>query len=197
MPRAAGKTRERILDAAYRLFYRDGFARVGVDAVAAAAGVTKRTLYYHFASKDALLAAVLDAQHELVLRQIEGWAGAATGDAQAMVGRLFAAIATWAAKPRWQGSGFTRAAMELAGLPGHPARLAARRHKKAVEDWLAGRLVQGGVADPRDRARQIMVLIEGCLALILIHGDAGYAHAAAAVAERLVQGAPRCRLKRS
>lgn len=197
MPRAAGKTRERILAAAYGLFYRDGFARVGVDAVAATAQVTKRTLYYHFASKDALLAAVLDAQHELALREIAGWAGAVEGDAQAMVARLFAAIATWAAKPRWQGSGFTRVAMELAGLPGHPARLAASRHKKAVEDWLAERLAQGGVADPRLRARQIMVLIEGCLALILIHGDAGYAASAAAAAERLLDDASPARRKRS
>jgi len=100
--------------------------------------------------------------------------------------RLDAHRAAWAAKPRWQGSGFTRAAMELAGLPGHPARLAARRHKKAVEDWLAGRLVQGGVAAPRLCARQIMVLIEGCLALVLIHGDTQYAQAAAALAEQMV-----------
>lgn len=190
MPRAAGTTRERILAAAYRLFYRDGFARVGVDAVAAAARVTKRTLYYHFPSKDALLAAVLDAQHALALREIADWTGAVAGDPKAMVARLFAVIAAWAAKPRWQGSGFTRATMEPAGLPGHPARLAARRHKQAVEDWFARQLAQGGVADARARARQLMVLMEGAMALILIHGDTGYAAAAAAAAERLIGDAP-------
>ena len=58
MPRHAERTRRRILDAAYELFYRKGFARVGVDEMAAFAGLTKRTLYYHFKSKDELLAAV-------------------------------------------------------------------------------------------------------------------------------------------
>ena len=33
-------TRDRILHAAYALFYREGFARVSVDAIAKAAGVT-------------------------------------------------------------------------------------------------------------------------------------------------------------
>jgi AcrR family transcriptional regulator len=38
-------TKRRIIDAAYGLFYRSGFARTGVDDIAEAAGVTKRTLY--------------------------------------------------------------------------------------------------------------------------------------------------------
>jgi Bacterial regulatory proteins, tetR family len=42
----AGQTRKRIIEAAYRMFYRDGFFRSGVDAIAEAAHVTKRTLYY-------------------------------------------------------------------------------------------------------------------------------------------------------
>jgi AcrR family transcriptional regulator len=67
MPRSAAVTRKRILDAAYGEFRRKGYARVGVDEIAAAAKVTKRTLYYHFDSKDALLAAVLERQHELAV----------------------------------------------------------------------------------------------------------------------------------
>src|SRR5215510_4643986 len=50
MPRSAAATRARILETAYELFYRQGFARVGVDRIAASAGITKRTLYAHFES---------------------------------------------------------------------------------------------------------------------------------------------------
>ena len=64
MPRSRDKTRVRILQASYRLFRQKGFTRVNVDEIAAAADVTKRTLYSHFESKDALLAEVLRAQHE-------------------------------------------------------------------------------------------------------------------------------------
>ena len=67
MPRSATKTRQAILDAAYMQFRRRGYTRVSLDEIAAAARVTKRTLYYHFRSKDDLLGAVLEAQHQLAL----------------------------------------------------------------------------------------------------------------------------------
>ena len=140
MGKRENTTRQDIIEAAYELFYKGGFARAGVDAIAASAGVTKRTLYYHFDSKDELLAAVLEDQHEQVLARIRRWAQKAHGDPAAMVELLFSEFAAWARKPGFQGSGFTRAAMELAEMPGHPARAAARRHKAAVERWLAEQL---------------------------------------------------------
>jgi hypothetical protein len=76
--------------------------------------------------------------------------------------------------------------MELADLPGHPARATARAHKAAVEEWLSDRLADGGLAAPRDTARHLVLLIEGALALVLIHGDVAYMHAAADAARLLV-----------
>lgn len=52
-------TRERIVAAANRLFYREGIRAVSVDAVAEEAGITKRSLYYHFKIKDELIEAYL------------------------------------------------------------------------------------------------------------------------------------------
>ena len=187
MARDRTKTHQRILDAAFALFYRHGFARVGVDAIAAAAGITKRTLYDHFRSKDELLAAVLEFHHELALAHIRRWADRLSGDAATMLETLFADLADWAAKPRWTGPGFTRLVMELADLPGHPARAIARRHKKAVEAWLAGELARKRVKSPEECARQVVLLLEGTTALMVIHGDRRYADAAAAAAKRLVR----------
>ncbi len=51
--------KERILDTAERLFYRHGIRATGVDTIAAEVGISKRTLYNHFPSKDALIAAYL------------------------------------------------------------------------------------------------------------------------------------------
>ena len=119
MPRPDRRqTRQRILDAAYELFYRRGYSRVGVDAVAARAGITKRTLYNHFDSKDALLAAVLERQHAMALERIAHWAQRLPRGRGAMLDRLFGDLAGWAAEPRWSGAGFTRLVMELADLPG-------------------------------------------------------------------------------
>jgi len=186
MPREGLQTRRRIIDTAYEVFYKGGFARASVDAIAEAAGVTKRTLYYHFDSKDVLLAAVLDNQHELVLTRIHRWAKRSSGDPAKMVEILFEEFKAWANKPGWQGSGFTRSTMELADLPGHPARAAAHRHKAAVESWLAGEFAAGRIQGSRELARQVMLLIEGCHSLVLIHGDRTYIDTASATARFLV-----------
>ena len=187
MGKGASNTRQRIIDAAYRLFYKTGFIRTGVDAVAEAAGITKRTLYQHFDSKDALIEAVLAEQHALMLARIREWAQPDSDDPAAMLANLFAAFGQWATQPRWRGSGFTRAAIEFADSPGHPARRAARRHKAAVEAWLAEAFAGHGMAAAGQLAREVMLLIEGCHVLVLIHRDTGYIPVAAEAAAALLR----------
>jgi AcrR family transcriptional regulator len=185
MPRSASTTKTRILSAAYELFYKEGFARVSMDAIAEAGGVTKRTLYYHFDSKDALAAAMLDHQHFHALTLIQRWGKSSAETPADYLNALFEQLGNWASKPRWHGSGFTRLTMELADLPGHPVRHAAHQHKSAVEDWLAGEMKRLGAGHPKQLARQTMLLIEGCFSLILIHGDTTYVSAAAEAATQL------------
>jgi AcrR family transcriptional regulator len=171
MPRDALTTRGRILESAYGLFYRDGFERSGIEAVADAAGVTKRTLYNHFSSKDALIAEVLEAQTDLAAEQIERWCRAAPPTPEALVEEIFTRLRDWSQSPEWRGSGFTRAAMELAWAPGHPARRAAATQKTAYENALSEALGSAGAAEPRRFARALVLLIEGSMALRLIHGE--------------------------
>lgn len=54
------RTRERLLQAAFREIYRSGFQSASLDAILDAAGVTKGALYYHFGSKQALGYAVIE-----------------------------------------------------------------------------------------------------------------------------------------
>ncbi len=183
--------RQRILNAAYSEFRRRGFSRVGVDEVAAAAKVTKRTLYYHFDSKDELLAEMLQAQHELVLKSLQELAEQYADEPSVLIEKLFASLTAWSTKPRWAGSGYTRVAMELADLPGHPARIVAKRHKAMLESYLADLLARGGVAEAPARAREVLMLLEGAMALILIHGDPRYGEAAGHAALKLIAGARR------
>lgn len=182
MPRSSAQTRHRILEAAYRLFYRQGFLRSGVDAVAEAAGVTKRTLYNHFPSKDALIAAVLAERAGMSEAEMRAWSRIGRLDPETLIRDLFAGLRRWVAMPEWRGSGFTRAAMELAWAPGHPARHVAAAHKRAIEGFLTTAFSEGGAADPARSARQSMLLIEGAMALRLIHGDDDYLDAAEAAA---------------
>jgi AcrR family transcriptional regulator len=196
MPRSAETTRRRILDAAYELFYRKGFSRVGIDEVAVFAKVTKRTLYYHFTSKDDLLAAVLDFHSSLALARIRKYENRYVGSPAEIVTLLFSELARWSTKPGWSPAGFTRIAMELADLPGHPARAIARRHKAAMEAWCVDILTGAGVAEPGARAREVVLLLEGAMAMILIHGERGYAEAGAEAARRLLETASTSRAPR-
>jgi AcrR family transcriptional regulator len=191
MPRSSAPTRKRILDAAYRLFRRQGYSRVSMDEIAAATRVTKRTLYYHFESKDQLLAHVLEAQHQLALAAFKTFGDRLSGSPEAIIDGLFRELAVWADRPRWAGSGFTRLVIELADLPGHPARLIARRHKAMLEAHLAELLARSGVERAAEIAREVWLLSEGAISLILVHGDRGYAAAAARAAQTLLQRSTR------
>lgn len=185
MRRSRDETHRRILDAAYGLFWRQGFLRVSMDEIAARAGITKRATYQHFLSKDDLMAAALAQSSEFALRRLEQFQRPA--NAAELIDTFFADLAAWAAKPRWAGGGFTRVAFELADLRGHPARAIARKHKAAVEAWLADGLAAAEVACARERAREVMLLMEGAMALMLIHGNRDFPNAAARAAKVLVR----------
>jgi AcrR family transcriptional regulator len=175
-------TREHILETAYQLFYERGFGRISMDAVAERAGVTKRTIYNHFVSKDALLGEILKRQSALAVERIRSWATQQEGTAADLVDRIFDGLSRWSSKKRWEGSGFTRLALELADLPGHPARTAARRHKATIERVLAGEFRRLGQPRPEVAARTVVLLTEGATILTLIHGDAAYIATAAQTA---------------
>jgi AcrR family transcriptional regulator len=187
MARSAAATRAKILTSAYRLIRRRGFARTKMNDIAAGAALTKRTLYQHFDSKDALLAAMLEMQHALSMAAFVGMIDRTEPDSEQLVETLFADLAAWSTAKEWEGSGFTRLAVELADLPGHPARRMARRHKAALERHLSERLDGAGVSEAARVAREILLLLEGTMVMILIHGDRSYAGAAASAARRLLQ----------
>lgn len=188
MRRRTAEVRMRIVDAAYESFWRLGFRRSSVDSIAARAGLTKRTVYAYFRSKDDLLAAVLQRYEELAEQRLGHIGDRLPADRIGLVESFFGQLSGWASTtPRWSGSGFTRLVVELADLPGHPARAIARRAKAKTESWLAGRLAKARVKNARHRSREIMLLTEGAMALTLIHGGRSYIDAAASVAKQLVR----------
>jgi len=187
MPRKSEPTREKILTAANRLFYAEGIGRVSVDAVAEKAGVTKRTLYYHFRSKDDLIAAYLESRDQPNLDQFAKWFEAGGDTLPERVEAMFKGLARAARSSRWKGCGFLRTAAELANKPGHPAVKIGAAHKKRFEAWLAERIAEAGCEDAAMRARQIALLMEGAFSTMLIHRDPDYIRVAGQTAAALVE----------
>ena len=109
-------------------------------------------------------------------------------DRDGLIDSYFGQLVGWASTtPRWSGSGFTRLVVELADLPGHPARAIARQAKAETEAWLAGKLTKARVPKPRQHAREIVLLTEGAMSLTLIHGGRKYIDAAARAAKYLIK----------
>ncbi|KZL10605.1 TetR/AcrR family transcriptional regulator [Pseudovibrio sp. Ad26] len=180
-------TRDRILDAANKLFYGEGIRAVSVDAVAEKAGITKKTLYYHFKSKDDLVTEYLISRDQPNLEAFATWFDEAEGSTADKTAAIFLRVAENARHPKWKGCGFIRTAAELANMPGHPAVVVGAKHKKKFEAWLAQRYELVGVKEPEVLARRVVLLMEGAFSTLLIHRDPAYAEDAADTARCLVE----------
>ena len=171
---------ERILDTAGRLFYGQGIRAVGVDTIAAEIGISKRTLYNHFPSKDELILAYL-SRHFLEPK---------TSDRPLLeqILRYFDWLERWFATDTFRGCPFVNAVAEL-GDPTHPGTQMAVAYKERRRLWLRDALTQLNVADPDTLATQVAILVEGAIIAALVRGDPSVAQTAKAAARVLLTAA--------
>lgn len=171
---------ERILTTADRLFYQRGIRAVGVDLVAAEAGISKRSLYDYFPSKDALIAAYLE-------RRLPAMRSSDAPPAAQILG-AFDRLERMFIQDGFRGCAFVNAVAEL-GDSCAAVRDAAVRFKEARRLWFRERLVALGVADPDALALQMLLLSEGAIAAMLVREDPTVARAARAAAAVLLRAA--------
>jgi AcrR family transcriptional regulator len=173
-PRSARRppARERILDTAAALFYRDGYAAVGVDTIIEQAGVAKMTLYRNFASKDELIVAYLERANTRFWGLFDDALAAAPDDPREKLVGLFDAVAKFAASPACLGCPFQAAAGEFP-LPAHPGHRVARDHKNEVIRRLRQLAADAGARDPERLAQQLMLVMDGAWAAARMFGSAG------------------------
>jgi AcrR family transcriptional regulator len=171
---------ERILDTAGRLFYGQGIRAIGVDTIAAEIGISKRTLYNHFPSKDELILAYL-SRHFLEPK---------TSDRPLLeqILRYFDWLERWFATDTFRGCPFVNAVAELSD-PTHPGTQMAVAYKERRRLWLRDALTQLNVADPDTLATQVAILVEGAIIAALVRSDPGMARAAKAAARVLLTAA--------
>lgn len=155
--------RERIIDAAGPLFYREGYRAIGVDRVIAEAGVAKATFYKHFPSKDDLIVAWIErAESFLAVQGLdENSATPLTDYADAMI--------EMARQERCLGCTFQSSAAEFADCD-HPAHSAALAVKRRFMDQLQLRADRQGLADAEAISEMVFLLIEGVWAAVRMFG---------------------------
>lgn len=155
-----GQARKDLIRAAGELTYKGGITATGVDAIVARAGVTRRTLYQQFGSKNALVAASLEARDQLAIEGLRhGAISQAEQSSQEPVLALFDQIEAALAGPAVAGCAFLNAALEL-GDPDHPAHQAALTHLRARGQLVTELLALSGIEDA-ELAGQLSLLVDG------------------------------------
>jgi AcrR family transcriptional regulator len=184
--------RDRLVTTAAELFYEHGTNATGVDAVVRAAGVSKPTLYAHFASKSELVAAVLERRHEERAAELKTWV-ARTRDPRKRPLAVFGWLRDWYRRDGARGCGFLNAAAETPDRD-DPARRVVSREKRWLLDLLAELARDAGLARPALLASQLLLLIDGVSGRVLVEGPEAAPRAVAdatRVAELLVAAAER------
>lgn len=177
-------TRDRLLDAAAALFYREGVG-VGVAALCRKAGVSKRSMYQLFASKGDVVAASLDrAAPSYVAALIPS-----DEDRQpprARILHVFERLEDQAASADYRGCPFVAAAVEVKA-PEHPASIVARRHKNALTAFFQREAERGGTPEPAVLAQQLTIVFDGASARAVVQADALHGLAVATASALLDQ----------
>ena len=172
--------KDRILETADRLFYLQGIRAVGVDTIAAEIGISKRTLYNHFPSKDALIAAYL-ARRFVQPRPSD------KPPVEQILGTFDSLERRFAARD-FRGCPFVNAVAEL-GREDQSVRRIAIAFKESRRLWFRDLLLQLGVPDAEGLATQLAVLVDGSIAQDLVRNDPAMARAAKAAATVLLRHA--------
>jgi AcrR family transcriptional regulator len=183
------EARERILEAAYDLFSRQGIAAVGVDTIVAEAGVAKMTLYRHFPSKSDLALAFLERREERWTRewlQVEAVSRGST-PAERMLA-IFDVFADWFALETFEGCSFVNILLEISDREDE-IRVASVRHLANIREFVRGLAEEAGAADPEELACQWHILMKGSI-VAAGEGDRDAARRARKVGALLLEREP-------
>ena len=172
--------KERILKTADRLFYLDGIRAIGVDTIAAEIGISKRTLYNHFPSKDALIAAYLERR--FVQPKPSG-----KPPAEQILATFDSLERRFAAKD-FRGCPFVNAVAEL-GPADRAVKKIAKAYKESRRIWFRDRLNELGITGAEALATQLVLLVDGSIAQDLVRDDPAMARAAKEAAKVLLRNA--------
>lgn len=161
--------RDRLLTTAARLFYAEGITGVGVDRIVAESGVTRATMYRHFAGKEGLVVAYLE-QEDHAIRTLFAQAATQTDDPHALVGAVIDGITADATLIHRRGCPFINASAEYPD-PASPVRRVVQQHRDWFRATLTDVLRGAAVPDPQAAAAALVLLRDALLVGSYLDGD--------------------------
>ena len=180
-----GTARERILAVADDLFYQRGIQAVGIDEIVSRSAVAKTTLYWHFKSKDQLVASYLRRRSDHWRAYVEDALTRHPGPAAAQIDVIFKLLAAGCADPRFRGCPFINAAAEFPD-PAHPARIVIAEHRAWLHDLFAGIASSAHAPEPDTLASWLLMLYDSAMTSTQLGPDRAAAAQALGAARVLV-----------
>jgi AcrR family transcriptional regulator len=153
--------RERLLETASGIFYRDGIHSVGVDRIISEAGITRATFYRHFPGKEDLVLAYLTREDE-TLRSLFTAGAAQASDPEDMLELLIQAIAADITHNHTRGCPFINASAEYPDATS-PVRQTVQAHRAWFHGQLESALLAAGRTDAAEKARALNLLRDAAL----------------------------------
>lgn len=160
-------TSDQIISAAMSELYQHGFHATGVDQLSTAVGVTKRTLYRYFPSKDDLIAAVLNARDEQFMALMTAFIS--DHEAAQRPAAYLDFLSAWGQERGFHGCMFINASAEYAD-PASPPHQQAKAHKRRVLDYLQQICAEAEIDAPERYARQLFLIGEGLIVSTQVSG---------------------------
>ncbi len=162
--------RDHLVQVAQRLFYENGFHSVGIDRILAESGVSKTTLYKHFHSKDALVAAALDSWSHYLQERLERILVERGKMPITRIESLFILQARMSREKGFNGDMFLNAMGEY-NDKNHMVRQKAQEIKETLWAWIFEAVTETRVLEPKIVARQIVILYEGTVSALQVARD--------------------------
>ena len=169
-----------LLKAAQALFYEHGLGPTGVDDIAVASGLTKPTLYRHFPSKEALVAAYLDERNDQLDHELRLWVD--RREASERPRAVIDWICNWISQPGFNGCAFVRAQAELPGDASVQER--ARARKRRMLETIESVCRDARAVEADALAQELALIVEGATTMAFVTGNS---QTVAAAARRLGQ----------
>jgi len=181
--------RERLLNSAAKLFYKEGVQAVGIERLLSDADTAKASLYSNFGSKDALVTAYLEREGAATQQKVEARLNAQTGSPRDKLLSLFDMLKQRCGDKDFRGCPFQNAAAEITD-PAHPGRDVIERQRAWISQLMRGLVVEAGLA-PEPLTAALVVLYQGAIAGSMVDASGASAKASRWAAECLLKDAGR------
>lgn len=185
MNKNTSHTREKILQTAEQLIYQNGIHATGMELLVKTSGVARKSIYHHFANKEDVTVAALNARDERWIHWFTTESDKAATP-QERVLNMFTVLNSWFESEGFRGCAFINTAGEVGNVD-DPVRQIAKLHKQKILDYVFDLARQLDAENPTALAKQLLILVEGAITTAYVMGDSDAANNARQIAMLLLE----------